>query len=159
MSHFSPIRFQKGAPAAGDFNMLRRLRWMSLSALAAVAAATVVVAALVPLAGPTAEASSTTSSVLPTATLPQVLKNTVPEIVAAATKLGAIASSTPLTVIAPLTLPHQSAMTSYVNSEYTRSSPNFHHFLTPSAFADYFGATTAHVRSVTQTLSSLGFAV
>ena len=131
--------------------MFRRVRWVSFSTFGVGVAAAALVAAIVPLNGVAAPATSPPSSGLaavtaPVAALPQLLKNTVPKIVASALKLGEVAASTPLMVIAPLTLPHQSAITTYIDSEYSSTSPNYHHFLTPSAFADYFPAPPRRTR-------------
>jgi kumamolisin len=93
------------------------------------------------------------------ATVPKLLTATVPDVVASATRLGAIDPTEPLTLIAPLTLDHQRQLDQYVQAEYTPGSPTFHQFLTPSGFASYFGATTAHLNAVTATLRHLGFTV
>jgi len=130
--------------------MIRRVRLASLGAV--VVSATAIVAALIP-----STAVSISPSLAPA--LPKLLANTVPSVVNSAVTLGAVAENLPLTVIAPLTLAHQAQLTEYVAGEYSTTSPNYHHFLTPKAFADYFGATAAHVDAVTHTLASLGFAV
>ncbi len=99
---------------------------------------------------------ATPSALAPVAKL---LEGTVPSVVAAATRLGPLAPTTTMTVVAPLTLPHQAALTSYLTAEYTKGSPTYHQFLNPLGFTAYFGATTAHVNAVTRVLDQLGFKV
>jgi hypothetical protein len=89
----------------------------------------------------------------------KLLEGTVPSVVAAATKLGALAPSSTMTVVAPLTLPHRAALTDYLSAEYTKGSPTYHQFLNPQGFTAYFGASTAHVNTVTRVLDALGFNV
>ena len=134
--------------------IIRRARWVSFGVGAAVVGATVLAAALIP----SVSASSSTVAVAPPS-VAKVLRNTVPSVVRSATALGAIVPSTALTVIAPFTLDHETQLSDYIAGEYSATSPDFHHFLTPSAFADYYGASTAQVNAVTRTLSALGFSV
>jgi hypothetical protein len=138
----------------GDSGMIRRTPWFRVGAIGV--AATAVIAALIPLSG--GAAAPALAPARPQL-LPQLLRNTIPSVVESAVKLGAVAVSTPLTVIAPLTLSHQAALTSYIDAEYTPASPDYHHFLTPAAFADDYAAPTTQVGEVTHTLSSLGFDV
>ncbi len=123
--------------------------------------AAIIAAASLSLTGVLAASSDAATSTTPglLAAVPKLLANTVPSIVADATRLGAIAPSTPLTLIAPLTLDHQAQLDQYVQAEYTQGSPTYHQFLNPTGFANYFGATTAQVSTVTATLRNLGFTV
>jgi kumamolisin len=93
------------------------------------------------------------------ASVPKLLENTVPSVVADATRVGQIAGNTTLTLIAPLTLNHQSELNAYVKDEYTPGTSEYHDFLNPNGFAQFFGATTAHLNAVTSVLTNLGFHV
>jgi kumamolisin len=93
------------------------------------------------------------------AAVPKLLANTIPSVISTATRLGAVAPSTAMTVIAPLALSHTNQLNSYVQAEYTAGSPTYHQFLNPTGFANYFGATTARVNAVTHALDALGFTV
>ena len=110
------------------------------------------------VSGGTAGTSSALSPLI--AAVPKLLDNTVPSAVSDATRLGAIDPDTSLTLIAPPDpRPPGPASDQYVQEEYTQGSPLFHHFLTPSAFASFYGATTTHVNAVVATLRNLGFTV
>jgi hypothetical protein len=88
-----------------------------------------------------------------------LLTNTVPAVVDGALRLGQVAPSTTLTLVAPLALSHQSQLASYVSAEYTPGSSTYHQFMSPSGFASYFGASTARISAVTRVLDGLGFSV
>ncbi len=137
-----------------------RSRFLGARAGVLVGAATLALTGT--LAGATASSNGTAApNALASlvAAVPKLLDGTVPQVVASATRLGAIDPSTPLTLIAPLTLDHQRQLDQYVQAEYTPGSPTFHQFLSPSGFASYFGATTAHIGAVVATLRQLGFSV
>jgi pseudomonalisin len=139
-----------------------KMHWTRSSVKAAVCgvgAATLALSGVVLSAVAEAPASTAGATNPLVAAVPKLLTNTIPSVISTATRLGAIAPSTAMTVIAPLELSHTNQLNSYVQAEYTPGSPTYHQFLSPTGFANYFGATTARVNAVTHTLDALGFTV
>jgi hypothetical protein len=137
--------------------MRQRVRRNPVAAAAAAMLAVVSLATTGVIASAASAGPSTSTALL--SAVPQLLDHTIPAVVANATRLGAIDPSTPLTLIAPLTLDHQRQLDQYVQAEYTPGNPDFHQFLNQTGFANYFGATTAHVNAVVSVLHNLGFSV
>ncbi|HEX4245918.1 MAG TPA: protease pro-enzyme activation domain-containing protein, partial [Acidimicrobiales bacterium] len=80
---------------------------------------------------------------------------TAPTLVQGAADLGA-ATVQPLTVTLSLPLRNQAGLTSLIAGLTNPSSPNYHQFLTPSAFASRFSPTNDTVNAVTAWASSAG---
>lgn len=54
---------------------------------------------------------------------------------------------------------HQAALTSFITSLSNSASPNYHHFLTPTQYAQRFGASSASVNAVSNYLRAYGLHV
>jgi kumamolisin len=122
--------------------------------LALVAAVSVVIASAaggsIAIAGTSGAASNPTSSV------PRVLANTVPGVLADAHELGTLAPAERISLDLPLVLPHAAALNAYVAGEYTPGNPDYHRFLTPAQFGQQFGAPATEITAATNALRALG---
>ncbi|MEO7719326.1 MAG: protease pro-enzyme activation domain-containing protein [Capsulimonas sp.] len=72
---------------------------------------------------------------------------------------AAPAASDTLHLVFALSSRRQGALSSFVQSQYDPSSPNFHRWLTPDEFGARFGAEDSDVDTITQYAKSQGFAV
>ncbi len=76
-----------------------------------------------------------------------------------ATFLGPAPASTPLPLVVTLQPRDPSALAAEAQAVSDPSSPDYHHFLTPSQFAQRYGATNATLAQVTQDLQAQGLTV
>ena len=90
--------------------------------------------------------------------VPTLVPGTAPTLVQGATDQGA-ATAQPMTVTLSLPLRNQAGLTSLIAGLTNPSSPNYHQFLTPSAFASQFSPTSDTVNAVTGWASSAGLTV
>jgi subtilase family serine protease len=81
-----------------------------------------------------------------------------PGIIAAATDLGRIQPTAPITLNVHLKMPDQQAFDQAVKALYTPGSPTYHHWMTNSQIAGY-APTAAEVQSVVNALKSNGLSV
>jgi subtilase family serine protease len=75
---------------------------------------------------------------------------------------GAVSASLPmrgLVLVLSRSPEQQAAFDAYVQSEYDSSSPDFHQWLTPDEIGNRFGPSLTDIASITNWLSSQGFAV
>ncbi|MGI8751569.1 MAG: S53 family peptidase [Acidimicrobiales bacterium] len=73
-----------------------------------------------------------------------------------ATSLGAPSASAPVPVTVTLASRHAAALDALIAAQANPASSSYHHYLTPAGFAARFGATPAHLTSVTGYLRSAG---
>ena len=89
---------------------------------------------------------------------PVPVPGTGPTLVQGATDLG-VATAQPLTVTLSLPLRNQTGLTGLIAGLTNPSSPNYHQFLTPAAFASQFSPTSDTVNAVTGWAWSAGLTV
>lgn len=87
------------------------------------------------------------------------LNGSVSPLTRSAKRLGKAAASRSLGVTVTLALRDQSGLDNFISSVYNPSSPLYHHFLTPSQFAQQFGPTTASQQQVKSWLRSQGLRI
>lgn len=87
------------------------------------------------------------------------LANTAMPGLAAATDLGAVPAATKLAVTVALAHPDLSGERAVLASMYDKSSPTYHHFLTPTQYADRFGASADTLSRVSSWLTRDGMTV
>lgn len=78
---------------------------------------------------------------------------------ASATDIGPAAASTPMSLVVGLSRPNPAGEGQYLAAESNPQSPQYHHFLTPSAFAAKFGVPAATRGAVVSWLTSGGLHV
>ncbi|HEY1827312.1 MAG TPA: S53 family peptidase [Acidimicrobiales bacterium] len=143
----------------GGRRVTRRQRRIGLVSAVALAVSLMSAATLSTAASTAAQPSLSSTLAALTAPAAKLLDNTIPAVVDDATRLGAVDPGTPLTVVLPLQLAHQSQLDSYVQSEYTPGSASYHRFLSADGFANLFGASTSRLNAVSSILHGLGFSV
>ncbi|MGO8672517.1 MAG: kelch repeat-containing protein [Capsulimonadaceae bacterium] len=80
-------------------------------------------------------------------------------ILAASTKLGPTAASTPITLSLVLPLRNHAKLDALINKLYNPNDREYGHYLTPAEFSAQFGPTNDQVASVEAAASSLGLTV
>jgi subtilase family serine protease len=73
--------------------------------------------------------------------------------------LGRVAGTNQLRLAISLPLRNAAALTNLLRDIYDPASPQFHHYLTPAAFAERFGPTPADYAAVTRFARTNGFTV
>jgi subtilase family serine protease len=79
-----------------------------------------------------------------------------PAVPAGATRLGALAPDTKLSIEVALNIPDQGALTAFLTGLSDPDSPDFQHFLAPGQFGPLFGPSLAQVAAVENALRSAG---
>lgn len=85
--------------------------------------------------------------------------HSVPAVVAGAHRVGAHSPTAPMDIAIGLKLRNRDELRQLLRQLQDPSSPQYHHFLTPEAFAERFGPTQAQVDAVTRFLTSNGIRV
>jgi len=101
---------------------------------------------------PAGQAAGVTADTTPVALAASV----APAVPAGATRLGALAAGTQLSVEVTLNIPDQSGLTAFLNEVTDPGSPEFGNFLAPGQFGPRFGPSLTQVAEVDAALRSAG---
>ena len=125
--------------------------------LAASAGLAALIGGVLVAVAPSGAAAGTTPAAAPAATARVALAaEPAPAVPARAVSLGAVAPARVLHLDVTLKVPDQAALNAFLAGLSNRTSPDFHHFLTPAQFGQLFGPSLSQIATVETALRAAG---